>query len=58
MLRRLEHFLINLKVFGQAFFKRLAGQGRSPVADEPSAKTPYVVRLERGKFKNSPADCF
>ena len=27
-----------LKVFGQAFFKRLAGQGRSPVADEMSAK--------------------
>ncbi len=40
-----------LKVFGQAFFKRLAGQGRSPVADETSAKcftecVPHRVNLK------------
>ena len=39
------------KVFGQAFFKRLAGvRGQSP--------RKHIVRSEKGELKNSPVDCF
>ncbi len=50
--------IIDLKVLGQAFFKRLAGQGRSPVADRSQRKAPLFVRSEMGELKNNPVDYF